>query len=434
MPMTGQPIFMAKSMTLTIFSPKTSPSEPPKTVKSWANTRDLAAVDRAVAGDHAVAVRAVAAPGRSWWSGAGRTRPARRTSPRRAAARCARGRSSCPGRAASRRPAPTRRGPPRRRGAGGRRACRRWCAGRAAGPRRRCRWWEHASAMAGSLALSLCANPWTSRPCARRCSRPARPWRSVDGHATRRLHERCEAALAAGAVARRGRRPPERRPRAARRGTGRRRPGASVAVSVVVPCPAPDRGWLPLLTGLAWPGALQRGGRGAGAAEVAERRARRRGRRPQGLRRALRDGRTARTGGPVAPAAWSSPARASTSTSAARSCRWTPRRPCGCAGSPSVRREDLLLAFLDGFAELHAAWAAGATAMHGAPRGSTARLCVTIGRPVRVQPAGPPAWSGRGGRRRRRAGWCVDGAATGGRPARPVTSSTSGRRPEGAVP
>ena len=43
--MTGQPIFIAKSMTLTIFSPNTCPSEPPKTVKSWANTRDLAPVD-----------------------------------------------------------------------------------------------------------------------------------------------------------------------------------------------------------------------------------------------------------------------------------------------------------------------------------------------------------------------------------------------------
>jgi hypothetical protein len=38
MPMTGQPILMAKSMTLTIFSPYTSPSAPPKTVKSWAKT------------------------------------------------------------------------------------------------------------------------------------------------------------------------------------------------------------------------------------------------------------------------------------------------------------------------------------------------------------------------------------------------------------
>jgi hypothetical protein len=37
-PMTGQPIFMAMSMTLTIFSPNTSPREPPKTVKSCAKT------------------------------------------------------------------------------------------------------------------------------------------------------------------------------------------------------------------------------------------------------------------------------------------------------------------------------------------------------------------------------------------------------------
>jgi hypothetical protein len=38
MPMTGQPVFSAKSMTLTIFSPCTSPRAPPKTVKSWENT------------------------------------------------------------------------------------------------------------------------------------------------------------------------------------------------------------------------------------------------------------------------------------------------------------------------------------------------------------------------------------------------------------
>ncbi len=37
--MTGQPVFMARSMTFTIFSPKTSPSEPPKTVKSCAKTQ-----------------------------------------------------------------------------------------------------------------------------------------------------------------------------------------------------------------------------------------------------------------------------------------------------------------------------------------------------------------------------------------------------------
>src|SRR5215208_2197212 len=37
-PMTGQPIFAARSMILTIFSPMTSPSEPPKTVKSCEKT------------------------------------------------------------------------------------------------------------------------------------------------------------------------------------------------------------------------------------------------------------------------------------------------------------------------------------------------------------------------------------------------------------
>ena len=35
MPITGQPYFAARSMTLQIFSAKTSDSDPPKTVKSW---------------------------------------------------------------------------------------------------------------------------------------------------------------------------------------------------------------------------------------------------------------------------------------------------------------------------------------------------------------------------------------------------------------
>ena len=35
MPMIGTPVFSACSMTLMIFSPATSPSEPPKIVKSW---------------------------------------------------------------------------------------------------------------------------------------------------------------------------------------------------------------------------------------------------------------------------------------------------------------------------------------------------------------------------------------------------------------
>ena len=38
MPITGAPTFAARSMTLHIFSAITSPSEPPKTVKSWLKT------------------------------------------------------------------------------------------------------------------------------------------------------------------------------------------------------------------------------------------------------------------------------------------------------------------------------------------------------------------------------------------------------------
>ena len=55
MPMTGQPTLAARSITFTIFSPITSPSEPPNTVKSCEKTATGAAVDRAVAGDHRVA-------------------------------------------------------------------------------------------------------------------------------------------------------------------------------------------------------------------------------------------------------------------------------------------------------------------------------------------------------------------------------------------
>ena len=41
MPITGQPILAARSMILHIFSPITSPSEPPKTVKSWLKTQTV---------------------------------------------------------------------------------------------------------------------------------------------------------------------------------------------------------------------------------------------------------------------------------------------------------------------------------------------------------------------------------------------------------
>ena len=59
MPITGQPILAARSMILHIFSAMTSPSEPPKTVKSWREDAHAPAVDRAVAGDHRVAPRPV---------------------------------------------------------------------------------------------------------------------------------------------------------------------------------------------------------------------------------------------------------------------------------------------------------------------------------------------------------------------------------------
>ena len=39
MPTIGQPVEIARSMTLQIFSAYTSPSDPPKTVKSWEKTQ-----------------------------------------------------------------------------------------------------------------------------------------------------------------------------------------------------------------------------------------------------------------------------------------------------------------------------------------------------------------------------------------------------------
>jgi hypothetical protein len=59
MPMIGQPVLIARSMTLTIFSPKTSPERAAEDGEVLGEDADLAAVDRAVAGDDAVAVGAV---------------------------------------------------------------------------------------------------------------------------------------------------------------------------------------------------------------------------------------------------------------------------------------------------------------------------------------------------------------------------------------
>ena len=58
MPITGQPYFTARSMTLQIFSAKTSDSDPPKTVKSWLKRKTRRPSTVAVTGDDGVAVRA----------------------------------------------------------------------------------------------------------------------------------------------------------------------------------------------------------------------------------------------------------------------------------------------------------------------------------------------------------------------------------------
>ena len=58
-PTSGAPTDSARSMTLWIFSAYTSPSAPPKRVKSWREHEDLAAVDRAPPGDDTVGERAV---------------------------------------------------------------------------------------------------------------------------------------------------------------------------------------------------------------------------------------------------------------------------------------------------------------------------------------------------------------------------------------
>ena len=84
------------SITLQIFSAKTSLSEPPKTVKSWEKTKTLRPKIVAVAGDDRVAVRAAIASSRSSTRGGGRSGRARRTSPGRRASRRALARGASP--------------------------------------------------------------------------------------------------------------------------------------------------------------------------------------------------------------------------------------------------------------------------------------------------------------------------------------------------
>ena len=89
------------------------------------------AVDGAVAGHHAVAVRAVLLQAEVGGAVPGQLVQFDERAGVEQQRRCARGRSSCPWRAASRPRAPSRRAPPRRCAGRGRRACRRWCGRRA---------------------------------------------------------------------------------------------------------------------------------------------------------------------------------------------------------------------------------------------------------------------------------------------------------------
>ncbi len=211
---------------------------------------------------------------------------------------------------------------------------------------------------------------------------PGSPWRSVDSH------ESVDSTNLEAA-----RRPePWRVVVADHQSAGRGRmarhweapAGASVAVSVVVPMAGADRGWLPLLTGMAMAGALQQvagvparlkwpndvlvdGGKICGVlcemvtpAEAA------------GDELAV-----AGAGANVDQHREELPVDTATSL-----------RLCGVTG---VRREDLVLAFLEGFAELHAAWVSGGAAMQELRR-RYRDLCVTIGQDVRVhQPSGAVA-------------------------------------------
>ena len=402
-------------------------------MKSWAKTHDLAAVDGAVAGDHAVAVRAVAAPGRSWSSGAGPARPARRTSPRRAAARSARGRSSCPGRAASRRPAPSRRGRPRRRVAPGPRACPRWCGcrcpcGTSVPPM------DWVSALGHGRQPSLAVvrrDAWTVRPLGERCVTPGAPWGSVEVFDRLGSTNAEVGAARPDALARGGRRPAERRPRPPRPRRGRRRRRAPLAVSVAAArCrrPAPGAGCR------CSPGGLHRAVEEVAGvrdrAEVAQRRARRRCRRSAGCSASGHGG----SGRPaVVVASRRDPVVAGAGVNVdqrATTCRSTPPPRCGCAGRRR-RREDLLTAYLAPSRVLHRAWTPGGRVAQ--LRRVRRRLRRPSARRSRCTSRAAPSPGVATGPSTMRADWSLDGTAGARRATPPATWSTSGPSDGGPV-
>ena len=339
MPMIGQPVFIARSMTLVIFSPYTSPSEPPKIGEVLAEHAHLAAVDGAVAGDHAVAVRAVASPARTPSSGAGRARRARRTSPRRRASRCARARSAGPWRAASRPPSPTPActASSRRRSRSASFPAVVWMSMPESSGGRRCP--RRAAAVVGSALVGSALTCTTlvvvnahAIHALRSTSRPSRrpPGRSGACGCTRQpVHQRPGRRRRPERNLRGRGRPPDRGARAARAGVGdparrrahllrRRRPGRGRRVVAVVP----------LVAGYAVARVVR------GVPEVAQRRA------PRTSRRCAASWWSGSRSGPMAATSrWRSSGSASTSTRPPTSCR-CPRRPrWPCPGTPVDRTE-----------------------------------------------------------------------------------------------
>ncbi len=153
MPIIGQPVFSAWSMTLTIFSPIHLAERTAVDGEVLAEHADRPAVDRAVASHHAVAVWPVPrhaeigspVPGKLVELGEG-ARVQQRVDP------LARGHLAL-GVLALDLPARCRRGSPHNGAAPGRQACRRWSAGPAA-PRRRARRSSAASCCGtGSVAM-----------------------------------------------------------------------------------------------------------------------------------------------------------------------------------------------------------------------------------------------------------------------------------------
>jgi BirA family biotin operon repressor/biotin-[acetyl-CoA-carboxylase] ligase len=213
---------------------------------------------------------------------------------------------------------------------------------------------------------------------------PGSPWRSVDGYATIDSTN-LEAA----------RRPdPWRVVVADHQSAGRGRmsrhweapPAASVAVSAVVPMAGAEWGWLPLLTGMAMARALQ---------QVAGVDARLKwpndvlvdGAKICGVLCEMASGRASGSDSDVLVVAGAG-ANVDQRREDLPVDTATSLRLCGVT---DVSREDLVVAHLTAFAELHRAWVSGGAALDDV-RGRYRSLCDTIGQVVEVhQPSGAVA-------------------------------------------